>query len=214
MRKINVMYEYIKGQIIEITPTNAVIDCGGLGFNILISLQTYDKLKSDSEGKLFIYHHLREDDEQLYGFATKDERELFKLLISVNGVGVGSARMMLSSLSDEELRNAIIGEDVHKIKSVKGIGLKTAQRIILDLKDKIVKGGGVDAGSINIGTDTKIIEEATFALLSLGFTKANITKIINDILKSSPQAGIELIIKRIWTVVDIEYIIKEALKRL
>ena len=201
MRKINVMYEYIKGQIIEITPTNAVIDCGGLGFNILISLQTYDKLKSDSEGKLFIYHHLQEDDEQLYGFATKDERELFKLLISVNGVGVGSARMMLSSLSDEELRNAIIGEDVHKIKSVKGIGLKTAQRIILDLKDKIVKGGGVDAGSINIGTDTKIIEEATFALLSLGFTKANITKIINDILKSSPQAGIE-------------YIIKEALKRL
>ena len=201
MRKINVMYEYIKGQIIEITPTNAVIDCGGLGFNILISLQTYDKLKSDSEGKLIIYHHLREDDEQLYGFATKDERELFKLLISVNGVGVGSARMMLSSLSDEELRNAIIGEDVHKIKSVKGIGLKTAQRIILDLKDKIVKGGGVDAGSINIGTDTKIIEEATFALLSLGFTKANITKIINDILKSSPQAGIE-------------YIIKEALKRL
>ena len=195
------MYEYIKGQIIEITPTNAVIDCGGLGFNILISLQTYDKLKSDSEGKLFIYHNLREDDEQLYGFATKDERELFKLLISVNGVGVGSARMMLSSLSDEELRNAIIGEDVHKIKSVKGIGLKTAQRIILDLKDKIVKGGGVDAGSINIGTDTKIIEEATFALLSLGFTKANITKIINDILKSSPQAGIE-------------YIIKEALKRL
>ena len=187
MRKINVMYEYIKGQIIEITPTNAVIDCGGLGFNILISLQTYDKLKSDSEGKLFIYHHLREDDEQLYGFATKDERELFKLLISVNGVGVGSARMMLSSLSDEELRNAIIGEDVHKIKSVKGIGLKTAQRIILDLKDKIVKGGGVDAGSINIGTDTKIIEEATFALLSLGFTKANITKIINDILKSSPD---------------------------
>lgn len=201
MRKINAMYEYIKGQIIEITPTNAVIDCGGLGFNILISLQTYDKLKSDSEGKLFIYHHLREDDEQFYGFATKDERELFKLLISVNGVGVGSARMMLSSLSDEELRNAIIGEDVHKIKSVKGIGLKTAQRIILDLKDKIVKGGGVDAGSINIGTDTKIIEEATFALLSLGFTKANITKIINDILKSSPQAGIE-------------YIIKEALKRL
>ena len=201
MRKINVMYEYIKGQIIEITPTNAVIDCGGLGFNILISLQTYDKLKSDSEGKLVIDHHLREDDEQLYGFATKDERELFKLLISVNGVGVGSARMMLSSLSDEELRNAIIGEDVHKIKSVKGIGLKTAQRIILDLKDKIVKGGGVDAGSINIGTDTKIIEEATFALLSLGFTKANITKIINDILKSSPQAGIE-------------YIIKEALKRL
>ena len=164
------MFEYIKGQIAEITPTNVVVDCGGLGFNILISLQTYDKLKSESEGKLFIYHHLREDDEQLYGFATKDERELFKLLISVNGVGVGSARMMLSSLSDEELRNAIIGEDVHKIKSIKGIGVKTAQRIILDLKDKIVKGGGVDTSNINIGTDTKIIEEATFALLSLGFT--------------------------------------------
>ena len=195
------MYEYIKGQIIEITPTNAVIDCGGLGFNILISLQTYDKLKSDSEGKLFIYHHLREDDEQLYGFATKDERELFKLLISVNGVGVGSARMMLSSLSDEELRNAIIGEDVHKIKSVKGIGLKTAQRIILDLKDKIIKGGGIDnSGNIVSGT-SKTVDEATVALLNLGFTKANISKIIPEILKKEPHASIETIIK-------------EALKRL
>ena len=195
------MFEYIKGQIAEITPTNAILDCGGLGFNILISLQTYDKLKLESEGQLFIYHYLREDDEQLFGFATKDERELFKLLISVNGVGVGSARMMLSSLSDEELRNAIIGEDVHKIKSIKGIGVKTAQRIILDLKDKIIKGGGVDSVNITVGTDSKIIEEATFALLNLGFSKANISKIISEILKSNPQAGIE-------------FIIKEALKRL
>lgn len=195
------MYDYIKGTLIEITPTEAIVECGGIGFDIMISLQTYDTLKSQNEVKVYIYHYLREDDEQFYGFATKNERELFKLLISVSGIGVGSARMMLSSLSDEEIRNAIIGEDVHRIKSVKGIGLKTAQRLILDLKDKIIKGGGVDTSDSTAPVNSKISDEASTALLNLGFTKANISKIMPEILKNNPEATIETIIR-------------EALKRL
>ena len=195
------MYDYIKGNISEISPTEVIVECCGIGYSIMISLQTYDILKDCSEAKIFIYHHIREDDEQFYGFATKDERELFKLLISVSGVGVASARMMLSSLSDEEIRNAIMGEDVAKIKSIKGIGLKTAQRLILDLKDKIIKGGGVDKANLTIPDSNNNIDEATTALLNLGFTKANISKILPSILKSEPQASIETIIR-------------EALKRL
>ena len=195
------MYDYIKGTLIEITPTEAIVECGGIGFDIMISLQTYDTLKSQNEVKVYIFHYLREDDEQFYGFATKNERELFKLLISVSGIGVGSARMMLSSLSDEEIRNAIIGEDVHRIKSVKGIGLKTAQRLILDLKDKIIKGGGVDTSDSTAPVNSKISDEASTALLNLGFTKANISKIMPEILKDNPEATIETIIR-------------EALKRL
>lgn len=195
------MYDYIKGNISEISPTEVIVECCGIGYSIMISLQTYDILKDCSEAKIFIYHYIREDDEQFYGFATKDERELFKLLISVSGVGVASARMMLSSLSDEEIRNAIMGEDVAKIKSIKGIGLKTAQRLILDLKDKIIKGGGVDKANFTISDSNNNIDEATTALLNLGFTKANISKILPSILKSEPQASIETIIR-------------EALKRL
>lgn len=195
------MYDYIKGEIVELSPAELVLECGGIGYYIMISLQTYESLKGNSEAKVYIYHHLREDDEQFYGFATKNERELFKLLISVSGIGVGSARMMLSSLTDEEIRNAIIGEDVRKIKSVKGIGLKTAQRLIVDLKDKIVKGGGVENISKEAPESNKVAEEATTALLNLGFTKANIMKIIPEILKADAHASIETIIK-------------EALKRL
>lgn len=195
------MYDYIKGNISEISPTEVIVECCGIGYSIMISLQTYDILKDCSEAKIFIYHYIREDDEQFYGFATKDERELFKLLISVSGVGVASARMMLSSLTDEEIRNAIMGEDVAKIKSIKGIGLKTAQRLILDLKDKIIKGGGVDKANLTIPDSNNNIDKATTALLNLGFTKANISKILPTILKSEPQASIETIIR-------------EALKRL
>lgn len=195
------MYDYIKGNISEIFPTEVIVECCGIGYSIMISLQTYDILKDCSEAKIYIYHYIREDDEQFYGFATKDERELFKLLISVSGVGVASARMMLSSLSDEEIRNAIMGEDVAKIKSIKGIGLKTAQRLILDLKDKIIKGGGVDKANLTIQESNNNIDEATTALINLGFTKANISKILPSILKSEPQASIETIIR-------------EALKRL
>lgn len=189
------MYDYIKGEIVEISPTEVILECNGIGYSIMISLQTYDALKESDEAKVYIYHHIREDEEQFYGFATKNERELFKLLISVSGVGVGSARMMLSSLTDEEIRNAILSEDVRTIKSIKGIGMKTAQRLILDLKDKIVKGAGVEAAEITVPTKNHTIDEATTALLNLGFSKVNINKILPEILKESPDASIETIIR-------------------
>lgn len=189
------MYDYIKGEIVEISPTEVILECNGIGYSIMISLQTYDALKETDEAKVYIYHHIREDEEQFYGFATKNERELFKLLISVSGVGVGSARMMLSSLTDEEIRNAILSEDVRTIKSIKGIGMKTAQRLILDLKDKIVKGAGVEAAEITAPTKNHNIDEATTALLNLGFSKVNINKILPEILKESPDASIETIIR-------------------
>ena len=189
------MFDYVRGTIAELTPTEAIIDCGGVGFYILISLQSYEALRGKESAKVYLYHYLREDDEQFYGFATRDERELFKLLISVSGIGVGSARMMLSSLTDEELRNAIIAEDVHRIKSVKGIGLKSAQRLILELKDKIVKGGGSDTFLPLAGSSNAAMEEATTALVMLGFSKANINKVMPGILKQHPDAKVEDLIK-------------------
>lgn len=195
------MFDYIKGTLVELTPAEAVVEAGGFGFDIQISLQTFQSLQGKEKVTVYLYHYLREDDEQFYGFATKDERELFKLLISVSGIGVGTARMMLSSLTDEEIRNAIISEDVARIKSVKGIGLKSAQRVIIDLKDKIVKGGGVEATVPTIGGNNAIIDEATTALVMLGFAKPNINKVLPAILKSNPS-------------MKIEELIKEALKKL
>ena len=187
------MYDYLKGQVESLTPTEAVIECAGIGFNILISLQTYEALSGKSEAKVYVHHYLREDDEQFYGFATKDERELFRLLITVSGVGVGSARMMLLSMGDEELREAIIAENVHKIKGIKGIGIKTAQRIILDLKDKIIKGSGQTSVATN--SNSAAAEEAATALVLLGFTRASVNKILPEIIKASPGAKVEDIIK-------------------
>ena len=190
------MFDYIKGNIIELNPAETVIECGGFGFDIMISLQTFEALQGKSSATVYLHHYLREDDEQFYGFATKDERELFKLLISVSGVGVNTARMMLSSLTDEEIRNAIIAEDVNRIKSVKGLGVKSAQRIILELKDKIIKGAGMDSSIPMVGnTNNAVVEEATTALVLLGFTKANVTKAVNAVLKENPSASIETIIK-------------------
>lgn len=189
------MFDYVKGFVAELTPTEAVIDCSGVGFSILISLQSYEALRGKETAKVYLYHYIREDDEQFYGFATKDERELFKLLISVSGIGVGSARMMLSSLTDEEIRNAIIAEDVNRIKSVKGIGLKSAQRLILELKDKIIKGAGSESVLPLAGASNAAVDEATTALVMLGFSKANINKVIPGIIKQHPDARVEDIIK-------------------
>ena len=171
------------------------MECGGIGFDLLISLQTFEALQGKDSAKVYLYHYLREDDEQFYGFATRDERELFKLLIGVSGIGVGSARMMLSSLTDEEIRNAIIAEDVNRIKSVKGIGLKSAQRLILELKDKIIKGGGVDDRLPLAVQNNAVLDEATTALVMLGFSKVNIAKVLPDILKKQPDAKVEDVIK-------------------
>lgn len=193
------MIDYIKGTIAELTPTRVVLDNNGIGYRIEISLQTYETLEGKTEAKVYIYHYFRqrEDIEMYYGFATKDERELFELIISVSGVGVNSARMMLSSFSAEELREAILSEDVNRIKSVKGIGLKSAQRLILELKDKIVKGEGTanDSSMLFQATSNEAIEEATRALTMLGFSKPNINKAIQTIIKKNPGAKVEEIIK-------------------
>lgn len=191
------MIDYIKGSIAALTPTRVVLDNNGIGYRIEISLQTYEVLEGKSDAKVYIYHYFRqrEDIEMYYGFATQDERELFELIISVSGVGVNSARMMLSSFSAEELREAILSEDVNRIKSVKGIGLKSAQRLILELKDKIVKGEGTSNEVLFQATTNEAVEEATRALTMLGFSKPNVTKAIQTILKKSPGAKVEDIIK-------------------
>ena len=189
------MIDYIKGQIIELTPTELILECGGIGYSILISLQTYEALQLKTQAVAYIHHYIREDEELFFGFATKDERELFRLLIGVSGIGVASARMMLSSLTSEEIRQAILSEDIHKIKSVKGIGLKSAQRLVLELKDKIVKGAGTDTPSIFKTDNNALVDEATTALVMLGFTKANINKVLPGILKDNPTARVEDLIK-------------------
>lgn len=192
------MIDYIKGSIAELSPAELILENNGIGYRILISLQTYQRLENKKEAVIFIYHYMREreDIELYYGFATKDERELFELLISVSGIGVNSARMMLSSLSSEEIRQAILSEDVARIKSVKGIGLKSAQRMVLELKDKIVKGEGTDYSELFGGAArSEVVEEATRALIMLGFTKQAVTKAVQAVLKAKPDAKVEQIIK-------------------
>ena len=174
------MIDYIKGELVELTPTEAVIETAGIGYSILISLQSFSSLQQAP---------------MYYGFATKDERALFRLLISVSGIGAGTARMMLSSMTSDEIRDAIIASDVNKIKSIKGIGLKTAQRLILELKDKIVKGSGDNMSVIGVKTGLETIEEAATALVMLGFTKANVSKALSAIVKEYPGASVEELIK-------------------
>ena len=190
------MIDYIKGTIAELSPAELTLENNGIGYSILISLQTYQALQEKKEAKVYIFHYLREDMEDFYGFATKDERELFELLISVSGIGVSSARMMLSSLSAEEIRQAILSEDVARIKSVKGIGVKSAQRLIIELKDKVVKGEGADSSELFGGAGrSEIVEEASRALVMLGFAKPAVNKAIQAILKANPNAKVEQIIK-------------------
>lgn len=189
------MIEYIKGNLIEITPTDLVLECHGIGYKILISLQTYEALNGKNETIVYIHHYIREDEELYYGFASKDERELFRLLIGVSGIGASTARMMLSSLTSDEIRNAILSEDINKIKSIKGIGLKSAQRLILELKDKVVKEAGSDNSTLFAASASGVAEEATTALVLLGFTKANVNKAVSAVLKENPGASLEEIIK-------------------
>ena len=189
------MIDYIKGKIVECTPAEIIIECGGIGYSCQVSLQTFEVMQTKSDATIYIHHYIREDEELFYGFATKDERELFRLLISVSGIGVNSARMMLSSLTAEEIRTAIIGEDVHKIKSIKGIGVKSAQRLILELKDKIVKGAGADTTALFQPDTSAVADEAVTALVMLGFTKAAVNKVLPSILKDLPNPKVEDIIK-------------------
>lgn len=200
------MIEYIKGQIAELTPAMAVIDCNGIGYGVNISLNTFSAIQGKESCKLFIYEAIREDAHVLYGFISKKEREIFLNLISVSGIGGNTARMILSALSTSELINVIATENVSILKSVKGIGAKTAQRIIVELKDKIGSSDlGVDMSGIKVSAidqqSKQMQEEAVAALSVLGFIPAQSQKVVTAILKDIPNATLEVIVK-------------EALKRL
>ncbi len=190
------MYDYIKGELTELAPTEVVIENNGIGYKILISLQTYSQLKRDSDCKLFIYHHLREDTELLYGFFNKEERSVFCYLIEVSGIGPNTARMMLSSMSSDEIRNAIITGDINRLKSIKGIGLKTAQRMLIELKDKVGKASSGDSLIQSLpGSTGKHREEAASALILLGFTRSNVDKVLDSLNKENPLFSLEELIK-------------------
>ena len=174
-----------------------MVDNNGIAYAMEISLQTYDLLKEKKEAVVYVLSQVnqREGTSIDYGFANKEERELFKLITSVSGIGASSARMILSSLSAGELREAILSENVNTLKSIKGIGLKSAQRMILELKDKIVKGEGASNDLLFASQNNEILEEASSALMMLGFNKANIQKAIQNIIKANPNASVEQIIK-------------------
>lgn len=191
------MIDYVSGKLATLTPTMAVIDNQGIGYAVEISLQTYDVLRGKDSATVYIQRQVnpRDGSEVDYGFATQDERELFRQITSVSGMGAASARMILSSLTAEELRSAILSEDVNRLKGVKGIGLKTAQRMVLELKDKIVKGDGASSDVLFRTDAGAAAEEATTALQMLGFAKPNINKAIQAILKENPSASVEELIK-------------------
>ena len=191
------MTDYISGKVEELSPTQVVIDNNGIGYRMEISLQTYAMLEGKTQTKVFVQTvvNTRDGGSVEYGFANKDERALFQLITSVSGMGAASARMVLSSFSAEEFRQAVLAENVNLIKSVKGLGLKTAQRLILELKDKIADGGGSDSGTLFTVASNEVVDEASSALIMLGFNKANVQKAIQQILKQQPNAKVEEIIK-------------------
>lgn len=192
------MIEYIKGEITEITPALAVIECNGIGYGVNISLNTYSAIQGKQSIKLYIYEAIREDAYVLYGFSTKQERELFLLLITVSGIGGNTARMILSALSPAELCNVISSGNDKLLKTVKGIGLKTAQRIIVDLKDKIATTGGetVTGSAANLSpAHSEVYDEAIAALTMLGFAQAPSQKVVTAILKEEPSLAVEKVIK-------------------
>lgn len=188
------MYDYIKGTVAELTPTYAVIDAGGLGFMLNISLNSYSAIQGKAEARLYVYEAIREDAFVLYGFATKAEREAFTLLIGVSGVGAGTARVILSALKVDELHTVIATGDVAALKSVKGIGAKTAQRIIVDLKDKI-KGGDDTLLSLTSG-NAEVRQEAAAALAMLGFQPQAVSKALQRLFAEEPSLTAELAVKK------------------
>ncbi len=188
------MIDYIKGPITRITPTFLTIETGGIGYLIHISLTTFSKLEGEREYKILVHEVIREDSHQLFGFADNEEREIFRLLISVTGVGANTARMMLSSLTHMEIEKAIALSDVNVLKSIKGIGLKTAQRIIVDLKDKLGKHAGSDE-IFAIADNTKR-EEALSALVMLGFAKSAVAKVLDKIIREEKNLTVEDLIKK------------------
>ena len=193
------MYDYLRGAIAELTPTYAVVECGGVGYVVSISLQTYTALEGREEALVYVHHVVREDAQQLYGFAERTERELFRLLIGVSGVGGGTARMILSTYSPSELATIISSENAVLLKNVKGLGLKTAQKIIVDLKDKVL-GVASGAAEVPVGgmiapPSSEVYSEAVAALGMLGFGKAASDKVVKKVLKENPTAEVEVVIR-------------------
>ena len=193
------MIEYIKGELSELTPAMAVVEAAGVGYAMNISLNCYSAIQGKKDVKLYVYESIREDAHVLFGFASKKEREMFLLLITVSGVGPNTARMVLSSMSPAELCNSISTGNERMIKTIKGIGLKTAQRIIVDLRDKIVSLGITEEiparGSMENPVDNRVKEEAVSALTMLGFSPAPSQKVVMQILKDNPTAAVEQVIK-------------------
>lgn len=188
------MIHHLKGQLIEKNPTQVIIDCNGVGYEVSISLNTFTKIPDSEAISLYTYLQVKEDSHTLYGFAEKSEREIFKLLISVSGVGTSTARTMLSSLEPAEVTEAIASGNVPTIQSVKGIGAKTAQRVILDLKDKVLKVMGED--EVFVSQDNTNKEEALSALEILGYNRRQAGKVVDKILKEDPASTVESIIKQ------------------
>ncbi|MCL1868046.1 MAG: Holliday junction branch migration protein RuvA [Paludibacter sp.] len=190
------MIDYIKGEITELTPTYAVLETGGIGYAVQISLPTYTALSDAKADKLFIYEAIREDAHVLFGFKTQKERQLFLLLISVSGIGANTARMILSSYSADEIQQMIAAGNVSALNSIKGIGAKTAQRIIVDLRDKIVKLSGVEVENQQfVGQVNATKNEAVSALTMLGFSAAASQKAVEKVMQQTPNAAVEQVIK-------------------
>ncbi|MBB3124180.1 MULTISPECIES: Holliday junction branch migration protein RuvA [Mesoflavibacter] len=187
------MITHIQGKLVEKNPTDVVIDCNGVGYLLNISLHTYSQIPDQEALKLYTHLQVREDAHTLFGFASLAEREVFRLLISVSGIGANTARTMLSSLTPKQIREGIATEDVALIQSIKGIGAKTAQRVIIDLKDKILKIYDIDEVSVKESNTNK--EEALSALEVLGFAKKQAEKVIDKIVAQQPDANVETIIK-------------------
>ena len=194
------MYEYIQGSVAELAPAYAVIDAGGVGYFLNISLQTYSEIENAASAKLYVHHIVREDAHLLYGFASKRERELFRLLISVSGVGGNTARMILSTYSTSELQNIIATGNAVLLKNVKGLGLKTAQKIIVELNGKMLDLSDIESSAV-AQKDNEVYDEALAALVMLGFAKAASEKTLRQILKESPS-------------ITVEDAVRDALKRL
>lgn len=188
------MITHIRGKLVEKNPTYAIVECNGVGYFLNISLNTFSKIPDSEAVLLYTHLSIREDAHTLFGFADKTEREIFKLLISVSGVGPSIARTMLSSMTTDQIQQAIASEDVPTIQSVKGIGSKTAQRVIVDLKDKILKTYELSEDSVN--SNNTIKEEALSALEVLGFSRKQVEKVIQRIIQDSPDISLENIIKQ------------------
>lgn len=191
------MYEYLSGKLDELNPNYAVVECAGVGYFVNISLQTYSQLESLDQVRLYVHFIVRDDAQILYGFATRQERELFRRLISVSGVGGGTARMILSTFSPKELATIISTDNARMLKTVKGLGLKTAEKIIVELRDKVLDIG-TSEGEVSVGVlspDNEVMSEALAALTMLGYTKAASEKTLKAVIKENPGVRVEELIR-------------------